>query len=113
VVPVVDLKLKLGLSRTEKTIDTCVVITEVEVDGEKTVLGALADSVQEVLELDPSQIDPPPRMGTRIDTSCIRGMGKRDEQFLIILDIDHVLTSSELQAVRGGETGAAPEAEAA
>lgn len=101
VVPVVDLKLKLGLSRTEKTIDTCVVITEVEVDGEKTVLGALADSVQEVLELDPSQIDPPPRMGTRIDTSCIRGMGKRDDQFLIILDIDRVLTSSELRAVAG------------
>lgn len=100
VVPVVDLKLKLGLSRTEKTIDTCVVITEVEVDGEKTVLGALADSVQEVVELDPSQIDPPPRMGTRIDTSTIRGMGKRDEHFLIILDIDHVLTASELRAVQ-------------
>jgi purine-binding chemotaxis protein CheW len=100
VVPVVDLKLKLGLARTEKTIDTCVVITEVEVDGEKTVLGALADSVQEVVELDPSQIDPPPRMGTRIDTSTIRGMGKREDQFLIILDIDHVLTASELRAVQ-------------
>jgi purine-binding chemotaxis protein CheW len=106
VVPVVDLKLKLGLSRTEKTIDTCVVITEVDVDGEKTVLGALADSVQEVVELDPSQIDPPPRMGTRIDTSTIRGMGKREDQFLIILDIDHVLTASELRAVAGNEARA-------
>jgi purine-binding chemotaxis protein CheW len=104
VVPVVDLKLKLGLARTEKTIDTCVVITEVELDGERTVLGALADSVQEVVELDASQIDPPPRMGTRIDTSSIRGMGKRDDEFLIILDIDRVLTTFELGAVRGASS---------
>jgi purine-binding chemotaxis protein CheW len=106
VVPVVDLKLKLGLSRTEKTIDTRVVITEVEVDGEKTVLGALADSVQEVLELDPSQIAPAPRMGTRIDTSCILGMGKRDDQFIILLDIDHVLTASEIRSTRRDGPGA-------
>ena len=108
VVPVLDLKLKLGLSRTEKTIDTCVVITEVTVGGEKMVLGALADSVQEVLELDPSQIDPPPRMGTRIDGSCIRGMGKRDDQFLMILDVDRVLTIEDLQAVKVDQPAAAP-----
>src|SRR5512135_276773 len=71
VVPVVDMRLKLGLTQTEKTVDTCVVIAEVEVDGEKTVLGALTDSVQEVIELDAGQIVPPPRMGTRIDTDVI------------------------------------------
>src|SRR5512134_1658617 len=63
VVPVVDLRLKFGLSRTESTIDTCVIITEVESGAEKTVLGALADSVQEVIELEPRNIEPPPRMG--------------------------------------------------
>jgi purine-binding chemotaxis protein CheW len=99
VVPVVDLKLKLGLPRTERTIDTCVVITEVEIDGESTVLGALADSVQEVVELDAGQIDPPPRMGTRINSDCIRGMGKRDDQFVMLLDIDHVLSADDLQTV--------------
>lgn len=98
VVPVVDLKLKLGLAQTQKTIDTCVVIAEVSVDGERVVLGALADSVQEVLELDASQIGPPPRMGTRIDADCIRGMGKRDDEFIIILDIDRVLTPGDLRA---------------
>jgi purine-binding chemotaxis protein CheW len=102
VVPVVDLKLKLGLTRTEKTIDTCVVIAEVELDGEHIVLGALADSVQEVVELDPAQIDPPPRLGTRIDANAIRGMGKRDDQFLIILDVDRVLASEELRGLRDG-----------
>jgi purine-binding chemotaxis protein CheW len=99
VVPVVDMRLKLGLTQTEKTVNTCVVITEVDVDGEKTVLGALADSVQEVIELDAGQIVPPPRMGTRIDTDVIRGMGKRDDHFLIILDIDRVFTADEVRAV--------------
>jgi purine-binding chemotaxis protein CheW len=99
VVPVVDMRLKLGLTQTERTVNTCVVITEVDVDGEKTVLGALADSVQEVIELDAAQIVPPPRMGTRIDTEVIRGMGKRDDHFLIILDIDRVFTADEVRAV--------------
>jgi purine-binding chemotaxis protein CheW len=99
VVPVVDMRLKLGLTQTEKTVNTCVVIAEVDVDGEKTVLGALTDSVQEVIELDASQIVPPPRMGTRIDTGVIRGMGKRDDQFLIILDIDRVFTVADMRAV--------------
>jgi purine-binding chemotaxis protein CheW len=104
VVPVVDMRLKLGLTQTEKTVNTCVVITEVDVDGEKTVLGALADSVQEVIELDGAQIVPPPRMGTRIDTEVIRGMGKRDDHFLIILDIDRVFTAAEMRAVNATET---------
>jgi purine-binding chemotaxis protein CheW len=99
VVPVVDLRLKFGLSRTEQSIDTCVIITEVESKGEKLVLGALADSVQEVIELEPGSIEPPPRMGTRVNIDFIRGMGKRDERFLILLDLDRVLTEEELRTV--------------
>jgi purine-binding chemotaxis protein CheW len=56
VVPVLDMRLKFGMSMTEKTVNTCVIITEIEVDGEKTVVGAMADSVQEVLDLEPEQI---------------------------------------------------------
>ena len=108
VVPVVDLRVKLGLSPIEKTIDTCVIIIEVEIDGERTVLGALADSVQEVIDLAPAQIAPPPRMGTRIDTDCISGIGRRDEQFIVILDIDRVLsddkeTQAALRQAQQGE----------
>jgi purine-binding chemotaxis protein CheW len=99
VVPVVDMRLKLGLAQTERTVDTCVVIAEVLVDGECTVLGALVDSVQEVLELDGTRVAPPPRIGTRIDTEVIHGMGKRDEEFVIILDIDKVFPAAELKAV--------------
>ena len=99
VVPVIDLRLKLGLSRTENTIDTCVIIIEVDAGGEKLVLGALADSVQEVIELDPKSIQPPPRMGTRVNIDFIRGIGKRDEQFIMLLDISRVLTDVEMRAV--------------
>jgi purine-binding chemotaxis protein CheW len=98
VVPVVDMRLKLGLSMTEKTVDTCVVISEVAVDGERTVLGALVDSVQEVIDLDESSVAPPPHMGSRVDSAVIRGMGKREDQFIMILDLDKVFTASELRA---------------
>ena len=101
VVPVIDLRLKLGLSRTEATIDTCIIIIEVETSDERLVLGALADSVQEVVELDPKSIQPPPRIGTRVNIDFIRGIGKRDEQFVILLDINRVLTGEELRIVDG------------
>ncbi len=97
VVPVVDVKLRLGLPPTQRTVDTCIVITEVDIDGETTVLGALADSVQEVVDLDPSQIGPPPRMGSRVAADCLQGMGKRDNEFVMLLDIDRVLGFAELQ----------------
>jgi len=98
VVPVVDMRLKFGLSRTEKTVNTCIIIVEVGIDGETTVLGALADSVQEVMDLDPDQIEPPPQIGTRLKTRFIKGMGKRDGHFIIILDIDKVFSADELTA---------------
>jgi purine-binding chemotaxis protein CheW len=98
VAPVVDMRLKFGMSRTEKTVNTCIIIVEVEVDGETTILGALADSVQEVMDLDPDQIEPPPRIGTRLKTKFIKGMGKRDNQFIIILEIDKVFSADELAA---------------
>ena len=100
VVPVVDLRLKFGLAKTEQTVNTCIIITEIDTGGETIVLGALADSVQEVLDLEPDQIEPAPRIGTRLRTEFIRGMGKRDEQFIIILDIDKIFSDDELTQVQ-------------
>ncbi|MBI4847887.1 MAG: chemotaxis protein CheW [Nitrospirae bacterium] len=106
VVPVVDLRLKFGMTETQKSITTCIIIVEVSVDGEKTILGALADSVQEVLELEPEQIEPAPKIGMRLNTEFIKGMGKRDGEFIIILDIDKVFSMDELTMVQdaGGRT---------
>lgn len=96
VVPVIDMRLKFGMTKTDKTVNTCVIIVEINLDGEKIVLGALADSVQEVIELEPGQIEPPPRIGTRLKTGFIKGMGKREENFIIILDIDKIFLGDEL-----------------
>jgi len=101
---VVDLRLKFRMSATKKTVNTCVIITEVTVDGDTAVLGALADSVQEVLDLGPEQISAPPRIGTKLRTEFITGMGKQDDRFIIILDIDRVFSAEELAlADAGGE----------
>jgi len=100
VVPVVDLHLKFGLAQTEKTVNTCIIIVEIEMDGEIIVLGALADSVQEVVELEPEQIEPAPKIGTKLNTEFIKGMGKRDDEFVILLDIDKVFTYDELTQVQ-------------
>jgi len=103
VVPVVDLRLKFGMTKTEQTVNTCIIITEVSVDGEATVLGALADSVQEVLDLGPDQIEPAPKIGVKLKTEFITGMGKQNDKFIIILDIDKVFSTSELALVQSAE----------
>src|SRR5579863_9255456 len=100
VVPVVDLRLCFEMSKTEKTVNTCIVVVEVQLDGESTVIGALADSVEEVIDLEPDQIQPAPKIGTQIRTDFIKGMGKRDSQFIMILDIDRVFSAEELAAIR-------------
>ncbi|MBI5847452.1 MAG: chemotaxis protein CheW [Nitrospirae bacterium] len=100
VVPVVDMRLKFGMSETEKTVNTCIIIVEVNLDNETTVLGALADSVQEVMDLEPDQIEPAPRIGTRLRTEFIKGMGKKDDHFIMILDIDKIFSSEELAMVQ-------------
>ena len=100
VVPVVDMRLKLGMPKTEKTVNTCIIIVEISIEGDTAVLGALADSVQEVVDLEPDQIEPAPRIGTTVRTDFIKGMGKRDNHFIMILDIDEVFSADELAIVQ-------------
>ena len=106
VVPVVDLRLCFEMSKTEKTVNTCIVVVEMMIEGESTIIGALADSVEEVIDLEPEHIQPAPRMGTQIRTEFIKGMGTRDAQFIMILDIDRVFSAEELSAVRATEVAA-------
>ena len=106
VVPVMDMRLKFGMPVTEKTVNTCIIVVEVNHGGETIIIGALADSVQEVFELEPEQIEPAPRIGTKLNTDFILGMGKHDGQFIMILDIDRTFTSEEI-ATAGVVTGEA------
>jgi len=100
VVPVIDMRLKFGMSATEQTINTCIIVVEVTLEGDTTVLGALADSVQEVVEMEPEQIEPAPHIGTRLNTNFIKGMGKHEGEFVMILDIDKVFSEEEMTAVQ-------------
>jgi purine-binding chemotaxis protein CheW len=99
--PVVDLRLKFGLPTTADRLETRVVVMELELEGEATVVGGIADSVHEVIELDASQIAPPPRIAMRWRNELIKGMGRRGEQFIIILDINAVFASQSAALVHG------------
>jgi purine-binding chemotaxis protein CheW len=100
VVPVIDLRLKFGLTATEQSVNTCIIVTEVGMGGETILLGALADSVQEVNEMEPGQIEATPHIGTRLNTDFIKGMGKQGGNFVMILDIDKVFSADELSTVQ-------------
>jgi purine-binding chemotaxis protein CheW len=99
VVPVLDMRLKFGLSRTERKVDTCIIVVEAFFEDESAIIGALVDSVQEVLELEPDQVEPAPRIGTQLKTEFIKGMGKRDDRFMIVLDLDKVFSSKEFAVI--------------
>jgi len=110
-VPVVDLKMKFGLGRVEQTLNTRIVIVEIKREDGVSVMGALADSVKEVLELETDRIDPPPRMGAAVRADFIRGIGKHGDRFILILDVDKVFSSEEIQDL-SQVLGEAPQEEA-
>ncbi|MBI9078293.1 MAG: chemotaxis protein CheW [Pseudodesulfovibrio sp.] len=99
-VPVVDMRLKLGMSQGEDTVDTCIIIVEIEFDGEFTVMGALVDSVREVFEMTPDTIEPAPKMGAAINAEYIKGMGRQNGQFIIIIDINKIFSAEELAVAK-------------
>jgi purine-binding chemotaxis protein CheW len=105
VVPVIDMKKKFGMGEIEKTINTCIVVVEVNVEDENICLGALVDSVQEVFELEPEEIEKAPKLGTMLKTEFIRGMGKRNDKFIILLDINKVLTFKDIELVQDSNYG--------
>jgi purine-binding chemotaxis protein CheW len=98
-IPVVDLRLRFGLPSAVDTVATRIVVLELQLDGEPLVLGGIADSVHEVIELEPAAIDSPPRIAMRWRTEFIQGMGRRGDDFIIILDVNAVFSSEELAAV--------------
>ena len=96
IVPVLDLKMKFGLPPTEFTVNTCIIIVEIVMGGEPTLMGSLADSVREVLEIQPSEIEPPPRIGTRVHHELIHGMCKKEDQIIILLNVNCLFSTDEI-----------------
>jgi purine-binding chemotaxis protein CheW len=99
-VPVVDMRLKLGMKRADDTVDTCIIIVEIEDGGETSVMGAVVDAVREVFEIQPDKIEDAPRMGAAVNSDYIRGMGRQDGSFIILLDIARVFSAEELSMAR-------------
>ena len=95
VIPVVDMRSKFNMPKAERTVNTSIIIMEITLDEETTIIGALVDSVQEVINLEQDHIEPPPRFGTRLSTESIKGMGKHGDIFIIILDINNVFSIDE------------------
>ncbi len=94
-VPVIDLRVKLGLPATEATETTRILVLEVPITGRRLVLGLVADRVFEVAALDERQIEPPPDIGIRWHSEYIRGVGRRGDDFVIILDLARLFSSEE------------------
>jgi len=99
VVPVVDLRLQFGMPTIEPTVDSCIIIIEVNIEGASTVLGALADSVQEVIDLRHEQLEPAPSFGARVDNAFVQYMGKVEDRFVIILDMNKVFSLEQIYKV--------------
>lgn len=99
VVPVIDLAARFGRKSCTQTKRTCIIIVEVEATGSKQVIGVMVDAVNTVMEIAPSEIEPAPAFGARIRTDFIKGMGKVNGKFVIILDINHVLSIEEMSGL--------------
>jgi purine-binding chemotaxis protein CheW len=99
VIPVIDLHCKFGLSATESTIESRIVVIELQHDGEDVVVGVLTDSVHDVIEINSEHIDSSPQMGARWRTEFVTGIGKYKDQFILLLDIDRVFAGRDAGAM--------------
>jgi purine-binding chemotaxis protein CheW len=98
VVPVIDLRIKFGLTRKDYSQDTSIIIVEALQKENSIVVGALVDAVREVVDIDNQHLEEPPSIGMKLERRFITAIGKRENQFVIVLDMDKVFTESELES---------------
>ncbi|PRY96929.1 chemotaxis protein CheW [Marinilabilia salmonicolor] len=96
VLPVIDTRIKFGMSPTETTKSTCLLVIDAEIGEETVMVSMLVDAVQAVMKIEDDKILPPPSIGNRYQSDFILGMTKVDEKFVMVLNIDAVLTSDDL-----------------
>lgn len=99
VIPVVDLRLKFGMSQAEETERTCIIVVQMELDGQAMTLGAVVDEVSEVMDISEANIEPAPELGMDIDTAFILGLAKTETAVTILLDTVISLSTSEAALV--------------
>jgi purine-binding chemotaxis protein CheW len=106
VIPIIDLRVRFGM-KAENTERTCVVVVQVASGDRSIQIGVIVDSVEEVANLTKEQIEPTPDFGVRIDTAYLLGMAKTNGRVLMLLEIDRVIASEELQTVAARTSHAA------
>ena len=99
VLPVIDTRVKFNMPRVEKTRNTCIVVVEVDSNGETIDVGAVVDSVQNVLEISDNQIQPPPGIGSKYQSEFIEGMIKEKDEFIILLNMNKVFSAEEVVSI--------------
>src|SRR5579864_1009546 len=104
VVPVVDLGLKFGLEERSVTKTTCIVIVEGQVEGQSTLMGVMADAVSQVMDIAAGDVQEVPTFGTRIKVDYLQGMAQLGKKFVLLLDIDKVLSADEVQDLTAAAT---------
>lgn len=95
VIPVINLNLKFGLGSSESTIDSRIVVFELNQGGEEVVVGVLTDSVHDVIEIESDNVESAPQMGARWRTEFVTGIGKYKDQFILLLDMDRIFLDRE------------------
>ena len=96
VLPVIDTRLKFSLKEAADTVDTCIIVFNINFESEAMMVGALVDAVQEVFEMDEETLMPPPSIGGKYKTEFIRGMAKKGEDFVMVLEVDKIFSNDEI-----------------
>ena len=99
VIPVIDLRIKFGMEGVDDTEKSCIIVVQIEHEGHAVTMGVIIDEVREVLEIPADAIEETPSFGDDVDTGFIMGMGKVGDKVKMLLDIDKVLSATELQSL--------------
>lgn len=91
IIPVMDLRIKFGMEEKPYNERTCIIVIEVNIQGNDRLLGVVVDTVSEVINITSDEIEPPPQYSSKLDHNLIAGMGKVKDRVIIILDIDEVV----------------------
>ena len=101
VLPVIDTRIKFGLPETEYNNNTCIIVMDLDLNGDTVNIGAIVDEVLSVIEIEEDQIEPPPSIGNQYKSEFIFGMAKVEENFVMLLDMQKVLSSEEMADISG------------
>ncbi len=108
VIPILDLGLRIGMGRREPRIHSCIILLDVVIENEENVIGLLVDSVREVVPLPADRIDPTPLFGIPWDSRLLSGVGRYNDEFLLLLDIDKIVSPEEFFSNTDVEEGHGP-----